>query len=184
MRNYPALCICTAADPDLVAATVDDFHPTAIEPRERDVRVFFANAHDRDAAQRALRPTFDVSAVDVSDEDWARRSQDNLQPIAVGRLIVVPSADRSRASIASVGAVSDPLAIVIVPSMGFGTGHHATTRLCLEALQDLNLAGRAVLDVGTGSASSQSRRRSSGPRGLSAWTSTPTRFSRRARISN
>ena len=151
MKAYPAINI-RDADADLVAALVDDFSPTALEPRETGVRVFFANARDRDNAAHALTPRFDVSRLDVSDEDWARRSQEGLQSISVGRITVVPSSKSLVSSPESPSPQSpSPLMIVIVPSMGFGTGHHATTRLCLAALQALDVRGREVLDVGTGS---------------------------------
>jgi ribosomal protein L11 methyltransferase len=144
LKNYPAI-IVRHTDPDLVAALVDDFSPTAIEPRDSDVRVFFTSANDRDAAQRALQPRFETIPVDVSDEDWARRSQEKQGSVIVGRITVSPSPQ---------SAIRNPqsaIQIIIPPSMGFGTGHHATTRLCLHALQAIDLTGREMLDVGTGS---------------------------------
>jgi ribosomal protein L11 methylase PrmA len=151
LKQYPALTVGSVADPDLLAAAVDDFSPTAIESRESDIRVFFATPADRDAACAALAARFDVTAIDVSDEDWARRSQENLEPITVGHITV--AAPWAAINHLPLAISHEPLAIVIVitPSMGFGTGHHATTRLCLAALQVFDLRDQTVLDVGTGS---------------------------------
>jgi ribosomal protein L11 methyltransferase len=160
---WPALDV--QAPDDLLLATLDDFAPTAIEERDSVLRVFFAVRENRDAARARLDDQGRAAAaIDVDDEDWARRSQQNLEPVTVGRITVVPAPQasspdsvsparrlRARASPASGGDALRPLTIVIEPSMGFGTGHHATTRLCLEALQRATLAGAFVLDAGTGS---------------------------------
>jgi len=140
-KTYSALEV-RCDDADLVLALIDDFHPTAVEQRDAAARVFFASAAERDAARDALEPRYRAEPLEVPDEDWARRSQENLQPITIGDLTVFPSPD---------SRIPNPCSIVIQPSMGFGTGHHATTQLCLEALQAIDLAGAHVLDVGTGS---------------------------------
>ena len=149
MRLYPALDI-GVGDFDLMLATLDDFSPTAIEERGNTLRAFFPSLEARDAALSALADRFTVNALDVSDEDWARRSQEDLQPVTVGRITIFASAQFRISSPESL-IPSPEISIVIEPSMGFGTGHHATTRLCLEALQHVDVGGKRVLDVGTGS---------------------------------
>ena len=154
--KYPALEIRTSVSDRLLIA-IDDLSATAIEERDDSVRVFFSTTAARDDAQSALTPEFDVSSIDVSDEDWARRSQDGLQPVTVGRITVFPNPEllsNPQSLIPNPSAIipsPSAIAMVIPPSMGFGTGHHATTRLCLAALQALDLTDAFVLDVGTGS---------------------------------
>lgn len=156
MATYPAIHVA-GADDDLAMAVVDDFGPVAAAPADDGLTIYFAAHGERDAALAALReafPTARLAAAEVDDEDWARRSQENLGPIVAGRITVRPG-DSDRLDTAGtqrpVSDASSPIELVIQPSMGFGTGHHATTRLCLVALQRLDLRGAFMLDVGTGS---------------------------------
>jgi ribosomal protein L11 methyltransferase len=159
MKSWPALDIERPDDSDLVLAALDEFEPTAVEDRGESVRIFFSQPAQRDAAHRAIGTTFPTAVVDVPDEGWAERSQADLTAITVGRITVAPpwqvapAGHIARSPIDSEAARVAPPAVLIViqPSMGFGTGHHATTRLCLAALQDVDLRGRSFLDVGTGS---------------------------------
>jgi ribosomal protein L11 methyltransferase len=162
LAEYPALEIqfVQAPGPDAflrerLYALLDDFDPTAIQEDEAGEtwRVFFSSAPLRDAAATHLEAVvapslLRTSAVDVPDEDWARRSQQNLTAITVDELVIAPPWDIPAGGQA--GAPDLPV-IVIEPSTGFGTGHHATTRLCLRILQQLELRGARVVDVGTGS---------------------------------
>ncbi len=143
-KTWPAvdITIASGTDPDLILAAADDYSPTAVEERDGILRIFFPTAEIRDRAADALRASVPVATLDVDDQDWARKQ--HLDPITVGNITVVPEP-----RVPSDGR--SPITIVIPPSMGFGTGHHATTRLCLAALQSADPRGKTVLDVGTGS---------------------------------
>jgi ribosomal protein L11 methyltransferase len=145
-RTWPALTVSglarTTETTDTLQPLLMDYDVVAIDETTDDVwRVFFETAAARDRAAAALAsafPALAVESLDVADEDWAAKSQRDLRALQVGTVIVAPPWDV-------------PIVLVIQPSMGFGTGHHPTTRLCLAALQRIPLTGLTVLDAGTGS---------------------------------
>ena len=131
-RRWPALDVARAGEPDLLLAVLDDCSPTAVEEHESDVRVFFATSDARDAALAAVSAArYRARAVDVSDEDWAVRSQQNLDPVTVGRLTIVPTAefltaDRQSAVANRQSSIVNRQFLVVPPSMAFGTTRPST----------------------------------------------------------
>jgi ribosomal protein L11 methyltransferase len=158
MRTWPAIDVRGLSEPDMLQAALCDFDVVAVDERADDSwRIFFQSADGRDRAVADLAadfPDLTIEAVDVADDDWAAKSQAALRAVRIGSIIVAPPWDvpaLPAAGVRTAGARTPPTVIVIQPSMGFGTGHHATTRLCLAALQQFDVKGSTVIDVGTGS---------------------------------
>jgi ribosomal protein L11 methyltransferase len=102
------------------------------------------------AALRAAlgRPDLALRFESLADRVWEREWLKDFRPMRFGtRLWVCPGGQPPPL------APGDPAPVVVWldPGLAFGTGTHATTALCLDWLDGAALAGRRVLDVGTGS---------------------------------
>ena len=80
----------------------------------------------------------------LGDRDWSETGHEETEPLRFGRLLVVPRKS-------GIQPCPDDVVVRLDPGLAFGTGTHATTALCLERLARLSLAGKRVLDVGSGS---------------------------------
>jgi len=87
---------------------------------------------------------------EIPDEDWSRTWKEHFKPLRIGRrFLVCPTWEPTPRDL-------ERLIIRIDPGRAFGTGHHETTRLCLEWLEscvelESGSFRRSFLDVGTGS---------------------------------
>jgi ribosomal protein L11 methyltransferase len=98
---------------------------------------------------RRLHPEsfhFELESLTIPDQDWGENWKRFFKPVQVtSRIVVKPPWHPVRRK-------KGQIAIDIVPGLAFGTGTHATTKLCIRALEKrLRPTGDSVLDVGTGS---------------------------------
>jgi ribosomal protein L11 methyltransferase len=92
-----------------------------------------------------VRAAFPHARIVVVEAGWEDRWREFHRPVRVGPLWIGPPWE---------SAPADALAVVIDPGRAFGTGAHATTRLCLELLLDaalFDVPRGSLLDVGCGS---------------------------------
>ena len=81
---------------------------------------------------------------DLEDADWENNWKQFYKPMEIGeRLIVVPEWEQAN--------TQGRIPLILNPGLTFGTGSHATTRLCLTALEERIHGGERVLDLGCGS---------------------------------
>jgi ribosomal protein L11 methyltransferase len=90
-------------------------------------------------------PISEIKEREVEEEDWESNWKEYFHPMRVGSNLVICPTWRTYESL------DDDVLIKLDPGMAFGTGHHPTTRMCMELLETLIFGGEKVIDVGCGS---------------------------------
>lgn len=108
-------------------------------------------ARAESALPRRWLPRLEV----IVGDDWLDTWREHVEPVRVGRVVIAPQwrrdDDAVRRSPLVTEAGDDDLVLWLEPGRSFGSGGHASTRLALLALQDLDLHDCHLLDVGCGS---------------------------------
>ena len=81
----------------------------------------------------------------VQSEDWENNWKQYYKPFTVGQHLLI------RPSWEEIDNKEGRKVLTIDPASSFGTGSHATTRLCLNEIDGIDCEGKTVLDVGCGS---------------------------------
>ena len=148
--------ICSALDAGEVLGLLGDPSVPGAWQDGRTIRLYWPSqhwtsdhlAHLRQTLRRLTQqgvPEPDIVVHSLPDQDWNRQWAQSVKPLRVGKRITIrPSWERME-------PIEGQIEIVLDPKQAFGTGHHATTSLLLEWLEEDIRGGESVLDVGTGS---------------------------------
>ncbi|MDE6527508.1 MAG: 50S ribosomal protein L11 methyltransferase [Muribaculaceae bacterium] len=136
---------------DVMAALLCDIGYESFSPDDSGMTAFVRKeAFDDEALKGVLREfpfegfLITCSTKTIEGQDWNREWEKNyFKPIVVGDECVIHSSFHKDIPACTYD-------IVIDPKMAFGTGHHATTSLIIERLLGMDLEGKSVIDMGTG----------------------------------
>lgn len=86
-----------------------------------------------------------VTAKKIINQDWSQKWKEHWKPTkASDHVIICPSWEECRPG-------KNEILITLDPGSAFGTGTHATTQLCIQAIEKYVKQGDEIADIGTGS---------------------------------
>ena len=80
---------------------------------------------------------------EIKEKNWNQKCKDFFKPVIVDKKVeIIPYWEKT---------TDDYLSIKINPALAFGTGHHETTYMMMQAILKFDLNGKSIFDIGTGS---------------------------------
>lgn len=150
MKHYDALvCYADRDILDMLTALSTRLQITGILDNDTSIVLYFDEGIVDDALVEEIRSwapvgsDVEIEREAIEEQNWNAEFERSLEPVRVADGLVITQ---------SWNPVDAPGALVVTidPKMSFGTGHHESTRLIARLMMGIDLSGRHVLDVGTG----------------------------------
>ena len=136
----------------ITGTTLIDEELLAKDKATAELCVYTSEESNRDIIEKfvsarltELNISFSVEKEEIKSEDWENNWKEHYNPMEIGeKLLICPSWRECP-------DCGGRIVLTLDPGLAFGTGRHETTQLCLEALEQAELQGKSVIDIGTGS---------------------------------
>ena len=135
---------------DILIAYLSDIGFDGFQENEGAVQAFVAKegfSWDTFSETRDLLKACGIEIIykylETDDQNWNEEWEKNFVPVKIDEKVLIRAPFHSSDS-------DPPCTIVIEPKMSFGTGHHQTTRLMIKAMMQIDLSGKSILDMGSG----------------------------------
>lgn len=147
MSNYIKIEIETSSKEQLeiLIAELSEINFEAFEENENSLSAFIKEEcfNENDLKEIILANDVSYTKSIIVNTNWNAKWESEFEPIIIDNFVSVRA--NFHKPIKNVKHE-----IIITPKMSFGTGHHATTYLMLQQMQNINFSNKTVLDFGTG----------------------------------
>jgi ribosomal protein L11 methyltransferase len=146
MKKFVQIEVCTQSEEEgeIMIANLSEIGFYAFE-QNSEILHAYVNEKDFDESLliRLLPENAAYFSRIIEDRNWNQEWEDQVQPIQIGNFAGIRT------------IFHKPLKnvdheLIITPKMSFGTGHHATTFLVIELMEQISFKSKSVLDFGTG----------------------------------
>lgn len=134
-----------SAQQEILIALLSENGFEGFEENENELRAFIAEKDFHEGEIQKIFTSLSLSYEKkiIQQMNWNEEWEKNFDPIIVDDFCGIRAAFHH-----PIKNVAHE--IIITPKMSFGTGHHATTFLMIEAMRDIDFTHKTVLDFGTG----------------------------------